>query len=198
MIKAALFDLGGVFFEDGTDKFLRLLSQKINKPYEELYLLFREGKSIEYRENIISGNDFFIWASQQLDNVMSPEGLNDLWVSQYTEIVGMRDIVLRLKELKIKTGILSDNVPERVEYLQGKYHFLELFDEIILSYEVKLTKNNHDIFNLALSRLKLPASEVIFIDDRQSNLDLAQEVGIIPILFSGADELKKDLNARVF
>ena len=194
MIKAVLFDLGGVFFEDGTEKFLRLLSQKTNKSYEELYPIFREGKSIEYRENTLSGKLFFKWAAQQLDNVTSPEELNNLWVSQYTEIPEMRDIILWLRSLNIKVGILSDNVPERIEFLQSKYHFLELFDEIILSYEVKLTKNSHEIFKLALSRLKLSANEVIFLDDRQSNLDIAKQVGISPILFNGSVSLKSRLD----
>jgi len=194
MIKAVLFDLGGVFFEDGTEKFLRLLSQKTNKSYEELYPIFREGKSIEYRENTLSGKLFFKWAAQQLDNVTSPEELNNLWVSQYTEIPEMRDIILWLRSLNIKVGILSDNVPERIEFLQSKYHFLELFDEIILSYEVKLTKNSHEIFKLALSRLKLSANEVIFLDDRQSNLDIAKQVGISPILFNGSISLKSRLD----
>lgn len=197
MIKAVLFDLGGVFFEDGTEKFLRLLSQKTNKSYEELYPIFREGKSIEYRENTLSGKEFFAWASQQLNSSVSAEDLNNLWVSQYTEISGMRDIVLWLKSLNIKTGILSDNVPERIEYLETKYHFLDLFDDVVLSYEVNLTKNTHEIFDLALSRLNLSPKETVFIDDRQPNLELAQETGIIPIQFEEPENLRNKLEKLI-
>ena len=197
MIKAVLFDLGGVFFEDGTEKFLKLLSQKTNKSYEELYPIFRQGKSLEYRENKLTGKEFFDWASIKLGHVLSSNELNLLWVSQYTEIDGVRDIVQWLKNQGLKVGILSDNVPERVNYLQEKYKFLELFDQIFFSYDVNLTKSDTVVFSLALNKLNLQPNEVIFVDDRQSNLDIAKEVGIMPILFTGSESLRDILKQYI-
>lgn len=197
MIKGVLFDLGGVFFEDGTDKFIKLLSIKTNKSYDGIYPLFRTGKSLEYRENKITGKAFFNWASKQLDSVINPEELNRMWVSQYTEIIGVREIVLWLKSLGIKVGILSDNVPERVEYLENKYHFLDLFDEKIFSYDVNLTKASSEIFLLAIKRLNVDPKEIVFIDDRQVNLDVAQKIGINTILFKDATTLGNELKKLI-
>ena len=195
MIKAVLFDLGGVFFEDGTVKFLKLLSEKTKRTYDSLYPLFRQGKSLEYRENKITGKDFFDWVSQQLNSVLSPDEINNLWVSQYTEISGIRGIVLWLKELNLRVGILSDNVPERVKYLQDKYQFLDLFDPVIFSYDVNLTKTDLKIFKFASNKLKLNPDEVLFIDDRQIVLDVASQVGMKTILFKNVGDLKDQLKS---
>jgi len=192
-IKAVLFDLGGVFFEDGTEKFLNILSKKTNKKYQELYPIFRQGKSLEYRENKLSGKVFFDLASNEIGQILKPDELNNLWASQYTEINGVRNIAEELKKQGLTVGILSDNVPERVNYLQKKYKFLGLFDLVIFSYEANLTKGNPEIYNLALNKLKLQPNEVIFVDDRQSNLDIAKEVGIVPILFTDSESLKEKL-----
>lgn len=193
MIKCAIFDLGGVYFEDGTKKFIKLLSEKLNRPYNDLYPLFREGKSIEYRENKISGNEFFQYASGKIENKISPEELNRLWVSQYTEISGVKDIILDLRKKGIKVFALSDNVPERIQYLQKKYSFKEVFDEVILSYEVKLSKKSPEIFLLALKKTQTLPEETVFIDDRQEVLDIATSIGLQTILFTTPKQLLVDL-----
>lgn len=193
MIKAVIFDLGGVYFEDGTVKFINKLSQQINKPQEFLYDLFRKGKSVEYRENKISGDEFFEYASEQLDNKISPFEINLMWVSEYTEIPGTRKFIEKLKSQGIKVAVLSDNVPERINYLQNKYSFLELFDDVVLSYEVNLTKPSEEIFKLALDRLNVDPAEAIFVDDRQVNIDSSIALGIPSILFTSPDELESEL-----
>jgi putative hydrolase of the HAD superfamily len=193
MIKAVMFDLGGVYFEDGTNKFLKKLSDKINLPVETLYPIFRDGKSLEYRENKISGTEFFEWASIELNNQLSPEEINLMWVSEYTEIAGVRTIIDYIKSQNIRVGILSDNVPERINYLENKYHFLSNFEEIIFSYEVGLTKNDVKIFELAINRHKVLPEEILFIDDRQPNLDVASSIKIKTLLFESAAKLKTDI-----
>ena len=189
-----MFDLGGVFFEDGTKKFLNKLSSKTDKSLEELHPLFREGKSLEYRKNKITGIEFFKWAASELGNSISPEELNLMWVSEYVERPQIRDIIKSLKEKGIKITILSDNVPERIKYLQNKYHFLELFDDVVLSYQVNLIKDSPEMFNLALSRIKVNPNESIFIDDKQEKLDIANRLAINTLLFTNTDLLQTQLN----
>lgn len=194
MIMAVMFDLGGVYFEDGTKKFVAKLSPLVNKNKEELLNFFRTGKSIDYRKNIISGDEFFTWTSKELGSNVTPRDLNIMWVSEYTEMAGIRDLILSLKNGGIKVTILSDNVPERVKYLQEKYQFLDLFDDVVLSYEVNLIKDSSEMFELALSRLNLKPNEVIFVDDKQEKLDIAKELGINTVLFKSVNDLKEDLN----
>ncbi|MGI5826051.1 MAG: hypothetical protein ACOX50_01410 [Patescibacteria group bacterium] len=53
-----------------------------------------------------------------------PDDLNEMWVSQYTDIPGIKDLIQFLKNRGLKVSVLSDNVPERIEYLQNNIIFL--------------------------------------------------------------------------
>jgi HAD superfamily hydrolase (TIGR01509 family) len=196
MIKAVLFDLGGVYFEDGTKKFINKLVIKTGKSFDSLYPIFREGKSLEYRENKITGLNFFSWAANKVGNIL-PDELNRLWVSQYTVIPGIKKLILDLKQKGIIVTILSDNVPERVNYLQEKYHFMELFDDAVYSYDVNLTKTSPDIFKLALKKIHAKPQEAIFVDDREINLEVAKKLNINTVLFKGVEDLKKELSKSI-
>lgn len=110
--------------------------------------LFKGEESYKYSENKITGGQFFKWASEKLDNKFTPHEINLMWVSEYVEIPGIRNIIIDLKKKGIKVSVLSDNVPERINYLED--HFKNLFDDIVLSYEVNLTKPSGEIFQLAL------------------------------------------------
>lgn len=193
MIKAVLFDLGGVYFEDGTVKFIKKLSKKTGLEYDKLYELFRTGKSLDYRKNLITADEFFKWASAEIKHKVLPDDLNLMWVSEYTEIREVKDIVVNLRSNGLKVTILSDNVPERIDYLQKKYGFLDLFDDVVLSYEVNLTKSSVEIFKLALGRINIKPAEAVFVDDSQKKLDVAKTLGIATILFSDRNKLASDL-----
>lgn len=193
MIKAVLFDLGGVYFEDGTDKFLKILSNKTGKSRDYLYQIFRGEKSFEYRRSEISGKDFFDWASKQLNAGLTGDKLNKMWVSEYRERPGVKKLIEKLKEKGLKVTILSDNVPERINFLQNKYRFLDLFDDAVLSYQVNLTKASDEIFKLALSRLGIKPREAVFVDDREVNLKVARRLGIKFNLYTSVKNLQKEL-----
>lgn len=197
MIKAVIFDLGGVYFEDGTKKFIGKLSQILSKPEESLFDLFRKGKSVEYRENKISGDEFFQFASEKLESKISASEINNMWVSEYTEIPGTKKVIEKLKSMGLKVSVISDNVPERINYLEEKYNFLDIFDDVILSYEVNLTKPSEEIFKLALSRLEVLPSECVFVDDRQVNLDTSTRLEINSILFENPDQLEKEIDTII-
>jgi HAD superfamily hydrolase (TIGR01509 family) len=69
----------------------------------------------------------------------------------------------------------------------------EEFDEVILSHEVGLTKDDPKIFQVALSRLQLEPQEAIFIDDFAAYVEVARSVGMQAILYTGASALTASL-----
>lgn len=193
MLKAVIFDLGGVVFEDGTKKLVSKLAQKTGKPTRFFEEIFLGPKSYEYRANKISGNEYFEWVAEKIGNGFSPDEINLMWVSEYVEIPGMRDLIKDLKKKGLKVSVLSDNVPERINYLEDKYGFKGLFDDMVLSFEVNMTKPSDEIFRLAIKRLDVLASESIFVDDKVDNVNAAIGLGLKGILFQNAEQLRNDL-----
>lgn len=93
---------------------------------------------------------------------------------------------------------LSDNVKERVDALDSKFHFLSLFKGGIFSHEVGVRKPNPKIYQFALNKCHARPDETVFIDDKQLMLDPARILGIETILFTSSDALETVLQDKRF
>jgi putative hydrolase of the HAD superfamily len=79
---------------------------------------------------------------------------------------------------RLRTGILSNSFVGAREREQAAYGFEDLVDDIVYSHEVGMSKPDPRIFELTCERLEVPAGEVIFIDNQESHVVAAQEVGL--------------------
>ena len=61
------------------------------------------------------------------------------------------------------------------EHFGGRTH--EYFDSLFLSQEMHMSKPNADIFLSVLEQLGADASQCLFLDDAQANVDAAQALG---------------------
>jgi putative hydrolase of the HAD superfamily len=75
---------------------------------------------------------------------------------------------------------------------QGDY---EIFDAVYASHLIGLAKPDPAFYTHILDQEQYPAERAVFIDDVQANVDAAQALGIRSLLFSGAEQLEKDLAA---
>lgn len=110
------------------------------------------------------------------------------------EIPGIYEVMKDLKDRGYQLYCLTNWSHETFPIVK-KVHarLFELFDGIVVSGEEKMVKPNPEIYNLLLGRYNLNASESVFIDDRQRNVDGANQVGIQGILFTGSNNLKEQL-----
>jgi putative hydrolase of the HAD superfamily len=88
---------------------------------------------------------------------------------------------------------LSDNVPERVNYLESRYHFLQFFNNGIFSYQAKLRKPDPRLYQLLLRKASRPAQPPVYIDDVEEFLEPARQLGIVTIHFKGPRRLGQEL-----
>lgn len=97
---------------------------------------------------------------------------------------------------RYKTALLSNAMNPFLRQVMAKHDLERLFDVIVISAEVELTKPNPAIYRLVLERLGVDAGEAIFTDDNAPNITAAQSVGMQAVLFQGVEKLKADLAAR--
>lgn len=96
---------------------------------------------------------------------------------------------------KFHTGLIS-NAWSGLRSVLEKERLIDIFDTVIISAEVGMTKPEPGIFHLALEQAKVKAEEAVFVDDIQVNIDGCQMVGMKGILFDdphGAMEELKGL-----
>jgi putative hydrolase of the HAD superfamily len=77
--------------------------------------------------------------------------------------------------------------------MNTRFKLSELFDDLILSYELGFCKPEPEIYHEALRRGGVTANQCLFIDDLAENVRGAEAIGMRTIQFQGFD----DLNARL-
>ena len=116
-----------------------------------------------------------------------------IWLNGYVPIEGTVDIIKELKENGYEIIYLSDNVQERIDYLEEKYHFLQYFKSGVFSHIAGVRKPNPKIYQLALEESSNPAENCVYIDDKPNLLDEADKLGMSTIAFVNPDETRKKL-----
>lgn len=103
------------------------------------------------------------------------------------------DLLARLKRAGYSLYGFSNWSVEKFELIHRRYDFLEWFDDILISGEVKLIKPDPKIFELFLDRSQRKASECLLIDDTPANIDSAVRLGFKTILFRSSVQLECEL-----
>ena len=93
-----------------------------------------------------------------------------------------------LKKRGYKIAVLSDQWILSKEALMPKEYYKK-FDEVIISCDVGLRKPNPLIYKLAIKKLNLKPSEILFIDNQVWNTKPANKLGIKTILFKNNRQL---------
>jgi len=193
MIKAILFDAGGVVISAGSqlDKLAKIFKPKNRKEFwkkiNEFIGPLCTGKITEqeYWERISKSENFDI-------KKVPP----NLWATDYEKITEInKELISLINNLRRKYKvILVSNTMEVHARINKKRGLFDNFDDVINSNEVHLSKDTPEIFKLTLERNKLKPEECIFIDDIQKFLDVANSIGIKGILFKNVEQLKTELN----
>jgi HAD superfamily hydrolase (TIGR01509 family) len=193
MFKTIIFDLGGVYFKNGTNNAIKSISYKYKIPKEKVADILKGDLGIKYRCGKVSANQFWEKAKKYWKINASNKRLANLWFREYPLIKGTSKIIDRLKKAGYELVILSDNVKERVEYLDKKYHFLNKFKCGSFSHLARTLKPNIKIYKIALKKSSSPAKECIYIDDNAPLLVPANRLGMKTIAFKNPSQLEGEL-----
>ena len=103
------------------------------------------------------------------------------------EIPGTVEILHKLKNKNYRLIALTNWSAETFPVAIRKYKFLELFEGIVVSGEIKMLKPFKEIYNYTLNKYNLDRKKCVFIDDRINNVEGAIKCGIIGIQFECID-----------
>ena len=93
----------------------------------------------------------------------------------------------QIKDAGHKLYYLSNITFDVRDYLVETYDFLDLFDGGVFSCDERIIKPNPEIYRLLLHRHNLKASDCIFYDDMEKNIEAAEKEGIKGVLFTSAE-----------
>ena len=194
MVKAIVFDMGGVVLIHKVEFLYNCLAEKLGVFPAELNAFRKE----HYRE-MLSGE---INAKKFGELVNKEFGINaDVdaeWRKLYHKIMppdeGMLELVKKLKK-NYQVGMISDTMDVHYEINKERGLF-DLFDAYVVSCKEGMVKPEKRFYDLILSKLEVKAEDSILIDDREKFMEPTTKMGFDVIHFTSQKKLEEDLKKR--
>ena len=92
-----------------------------------------------------------------------------------------RHVLLSLRQKGLKIGVLSNTLPSIDRTLEA-IGVADLVDVALATCSMGVHKPEAKAFTLAAHAMNLDPTEILFVDDRQENVDSAREVGMYAYL----------------
>ena len=105
------------------------------------------------------------------------------------------EILDELRGSGVRLLALTNWSAETFPVARERYHFLEWFDGIVVSGDLKIAKPDPRIFRHLVDHYGLEPSATVFIDDSAANVSAAAALGLTALRFEGAATLRRDLAA---
>lgn len=200
MIKEILFDLGGVVVTIDHDEAVRRFEALgLTDACERLNPYVQSGIFGKLEAGAIDGKEFQLGLSELVGHPVSYEECRYAWLG-YRKELPRRNLekLVSLREQGYRVVLLSNTNPFMMDWalsdeFDGEGHSMRhYFDELYLSFQVKLMKPNDLIYRHVLEKEKLFPYECLFIDDSPRNVAAASQIGIHTFCpLNGADWTKE-------
>jgi putative hydrolase of the HAD superfamily len=192
-LRAVFIDLGGVIVRTEYQAPRQHLAERFGMDYESMTNLAFTGDSARKASTgLISEDDH--WAGI-LRRLHLPESelrtvRDEFFAGDIIDLV-LLDI-LRSSHSRFKVGLVSNAFSGLREWIVEK-KFADVFDAMIISAEVGVEKPDARIFQIALEKLGVAASESVFLDDFAENITAARALGMQTIHFTQPEQALEQL-----
>ena len=186
MIRCILFDFGGVVVTLDQNQAVKRFkeiglkdAEKMLDPYTQM------GIFGELEVGAISADQFRESLSKQVGRELTFQECRYAWTGYCKEVPHRNlEALLKLKEEGYRVILLSNTNPFMMDWalsdeFDGEGHSLDYyFDELYLSYQVKLMKPNDLFYRHVMRKEKVFPQECLFVDDGPRNVAAASQIGI--------------------
>lgn len=197
MIKAIIFDLGGVIVPFDFKRGYALMQSKCSMPAEEIPKRIGATDLVRrYESGEVESREFVRELCGILGSDISYEEFRDIWYSIFLPETLVSDEFIERLAARYPLVLLSNTNPIHFEMLDAGYPILRHFKRRVLSYRIGAMKPSPIIYEAAVAKAGCKPGECFFTDDVQAYVDGAREAGIDAVQFRGRDQLERDLRAR--
>ncbi|HVS96719.1 MAG TPA: HAD-IA family hydrolase [Puia sp.] len=193
-VKALFLDVGGVMLTNGWDGRSRQAAAKqfgldINELNDRHHLTFDT-----YESGKLSLDEYL---QRSVFYQERPFSAGDFRKFMFDQSVAHPDMIALVKGLKarndLRIAVVNNEGRELNEYRIKKFGLNEFVDFFISSCFVHFRKPDADIWKVALDIAQVPTEEVVYIDDRQLFVQVAEGLGIRSIWHKGVEQTREIL-----
>jgi glucose-1-phosphatase len=194
MIKAVIFDVGGVLIRTTDPQPRRALEERLGLSAGGAELLVfnsEQGRAAQMGQ--ITSLDHWQWVAEQLK--LDADALLQFQHEFFGGDQLDHEMIAFIRKLRptYRTAIISNYMDELPHLLTEVHRIADAFELIIVSSSEKIMKPAPIIFERTLERLGLAPHETIFIDDFPHNVEGARAVGMHAIHFTPGIDLVAEL-----
>ncbi len=198
-IRAIILDYGGVISQPQSAENVNNILQSLKQDHDDFEEVYKSQRA-QYDSGQVSGEEYWINILQHYG--LEPNSFEIAWLIQedvrsWTHInEPMIQFITESRGKIHKLAMISNMTSDSLAFIKKHCHWLELFDELILSCEIGINKPDRQIYEACLRRLNVCPNECLFVDDSLENVKGAMESGMHAIQFETFSEFKLDLSGK--
>lgn len=193
MIKAVVFDFGGVLAGEGFREGLKAIGLKNGLNPNDF---FKTCEEIIYKTGYVTGltdeHSYWNTVRERTGIKGDDEDLRKEILERFILRPAMFGHVEKLKASNLIVAILSDQT-NWLEEINKKTPFYRRFDHIFNSFKIKKSKRDPSVFRYLCLAMGLKPDEVLFVDDNIGNIRNASNEGLKVIHFTNIDDFEKEV-----
>lgn len=196
-VQAVVFDVGRVIVQWD----LRCLFGKLIADERELEWFVSNVVTEEWHFQHDAGRDLAEMVAERKAQFPDYRHLIDAYATRFCETIpglveGTPELIGRLAARDVPLFALTNFGAEFWGQFRPTESLFDHFRDVVVSGVEKVAKPEPGIYEIAEQRFGHSGSELLFIDDNPANIAAAQARGWHGHLFSGANALETDLEAR--
>ncbi len=193
-MQAVIWDYGGVLVHMVDETPRRELVKRLGIRLDTLYRLVFESESARLAsigEISLSQHWQAVARLLHISDAELPGVLEQFWSADGLD----QQLVAFIRSLRprYRVGLLSNAWENLRDLLQNHWRIANLFDDLVISAEVKMVKPDVRIYRLAVERLGVPAEQAVFFDDLLQNVQAARQAGLHAFQYTGLTQVQADL-----
>ncbi len=189
-----VFDIGGVLLDWNP----RYLYRKLFDDEAAMEAFLATVCTPAWNRRMDGGMTLDEGVAELLDRFPDQSDMIEAWRDRWTEMIPRAlDETVAIFEALEESGhplfAITNFAAETFAQARALYPFLNRFDGIVVSGEIKALKPEPEIYRTLIDQYGLTAGDCLFIDDVQENVDGARAIGMHAVRFTDAERLRSDL-----
>ncbi len=197
MIKALIFDLGGVIVPFDFKRGYALLEPLCAYPAAEIPKRIGATDLVRrFESGDVESHPFVDELCSMLELKVDYEQFRQIWYSIFLSQTLLSEEFVAALAARYPLVLLSNTNPLHFEMLDENYPILRHFAQRVLSYQVRAMKPSPLIYEAAIREAGCKPGECFFTDDVAPYVEGAREAGIDAVQFQNQEQVERDLRAR--
>lgn len=177
MIKGIIFDFDGVIVDTESKKFKDMQKILLNQDIKLNNKLFNDfvGKKTRF----FIKEQYPKISSTQLEKIIEERRkLQYQEIKKNKLINGIKELLIFLKEQKVKMCIATGSERDFVEKILNANEIRQYFDFLVTGEDFKTSKPDPECFVKAISKMNLADEQILIIEDSPAGIDATNSLGI--------------------